>query len=1125
IKNEIIDGNTACAKASYKLCEMSFIYPITPSSPMAEAMDEMSTNGTKNIFGNKVDITEMQSEGGVAGALHGSALNGSITTTFTSSQGLLLMLPNMYKIAGEMLPTVINVASRSIASHALNIFCDHSDVMSARSTGFAMLCSSNPQEVYDFTVASFLTSIKTRIPFLNFFDGFRTSHQISNVKTFDDLELKSIFPYQQLAEYKSRAISPNTPKQFGTSEGTDIFFQGRERSNQNYAKLGDALEQTFADIKKLTGKEYHCFEYYGDKNAKFVIVVMASAFDTVKNYIDDNKKSIGAVKVNLYRPFISEQFLDSIPKSVSKIAVLDRTKEQGSIGEPLYLDICETVLQSQRNIKVFGGRFGLGGKEFNPAMVDAVFENLMRLNTKNHFTIGINDDISKTSLDYDKNFVIDSNTFNTLIYGLGSDGMVGASKSKKKIVGKNSKKYVQEYSLYDSKKSGGITRSYLSFGKKQINSPYLTAQNDIAVVSSFSFLNKYNVINNLKQNGTLLVNCPFETAEQLCQYISNDTKQKFALKNIKLYSINATKIASESNLKGKISMIMEMAYFIVSKTLNTEIAKLNIENSIKQNFAKKGEQVVNENLTAIENLDRQIKIINIDEYWKNPFTETKTEIADEHYNNYIAPVQNLLGDSLKVSAVNLFGENACGTSRFEKRNIANKIPYWISQKCLQCGKCSFVCPHAVIRAKLLTDTYRLNAPKTLQCKKSNIQTDNNFVLEISPDDCTGCGICESACPVKAIMLKEKQEVLETERANYKFTNALISNQTSLPTSPLSLQFVKPYFEFSGACAGCGETPYIKLLTQMFGNHLIIANATGCSSIYGASAPTCPYTFDQNGQGTAWATSLFEDNAEFGFGINKSEKTKRQNFKNFIETNINKADKSLIPSLKHYLENFDNFAECEKVYLAIKDKKYSDTLSQNIVRNADLITPKTVWIIGGDGWAYDIDFGGLDHILASGENINILVLDTEVYSNTGGQMSKSTPRNAIAKFCSGGKKASKKNLTLSALNYKNVYVAEVCLGADMMQLTKAFKEAQEYNGVSLVIAYCPCISHGIDMSKNLETEIDAVKSGYVQLFRYNPELLKVGQNPMQIDSDKPTNSFKAHILKERRFANFAEKNTD
>lgn len=1134
MKREIIDGNTACAKASYKLSEISFIYPITPSSPMAELCDEWACKGEKNIFGNVLDITEMQSEGGAIGALHGASLAGSIATTFTSSQGLLLMLPNMYKIAGEMLPCVINIASRSVASHSLNIFCDHSDIMSARQTGFAMLGASNPQEAYDFAVASFLTSLKTRVPFMHYFDGFRTSHQISVVNTLDDDELKSIYPYDKLKEFKARSISPNNPKQYGTSESQDIFFQGREKSNLAYNALPDVLEKTFADMHKLGMKEHHIMEYYGSKNAKYIIVSMASSCDVIKDYIDYARDDeIGLVKINLYRPFDAKCFANVLPKTAQKIAVLDRTKEQGSAGEPLYLDVVSAIMDFDKQVKVVGGRYGLGGKEFAPNMVKAVFENLKNASTKNHFVIGIEDDVTNLSLSFDKNFSTQSNATNYMFYGIGSDGTVSSAKNITRIIGEENK-FVQAYFMYDSKKSGGLTRSFISVSNQEINKPYLSNSNDIIVCSNTSYLLKYNIAKQIKKGGMLLINSKFKDAEQLEQHVLNDIKKSLAQKEIRLYSIDANQIARNNNLQGKISSIMQMAFLKLANILDYEKAKQKTIKLINKSLAKKGTEVIEQNINAISDIESHIVEIEVNKNWAKLDDDKVASTGVKYFDEYVHPILDLNGDELPVSKVNLYGENETGTSKFEKRDVSNFIPKWDYEKCVQCGKCIFVCPHSVLMAKLLDDEALNNSPATLKSKKSILDSNLNFHLEVSPADCLACGLCERVCPTSAIKLIDKNEIFSETKHNYDYTKNINSKIPNIPLSTTKTQFMKPYFEFSGACAGCGETPYIKLLTQLFGKELIIANATGCSSIYGGSAPTCPYTKDQNGFGTAWANSLFEDNAEFGLGIQKSHKNKRENFKNYIETNYHLLNDKLKTLFKKWLENYDNLEVCQETLLNLKqnENEYqnqtqnkNDTVSQYIYDNIDLITPKTVWLVGGDGWAYDIDFGGLDHVLASGENINILVLDTELYSNTGGQSSKATPRGAIAKFSAKGKSTSKKNLVLSALGYKDVYVAEICLGANMSQTITAFSEAQKYNGVSLIVAYSPCINHGIDMSKNIEHEMDAVKCGYWHLFRYNPNMLKDGKNPMMLDSPAPTNNFEDYLLKERRYANYLEKTND
>lgn len=1125
MKKLIIDGNEAVAKASYKLSENAFVYPITPSTAMAENFEKWSANGEQNIFGQKVEVTEMQSEAGVAGALHGSALSGSLTTTFTSSQGLLLMIPNMYKIAGEMLPTVINVASRSVASHALNIFCDHSDVMSVRETGFCMLASSNPQEAYDFAIASHLTSLKTKLPFLHFFDGFRTSHQISAVNVFDDEELKAICPHKDLKEFKQNALSPNNPYQYGTSENADIFFQGRESTNAFYKNLPQELEKTFQEIAKLGGDTHHIMEYYGSKNAKYVVVLMASAFDTIKNYIDFcDDDEIGAVKINLYRPFDKEFFVNLLPKSTQKIAVLDRTKEQGSAGEPLYLDICASLVEFDKNIKVIGGRYGLGGKEFAPKHAKAVFDNLKNENSKNHFTVGIFDDITNTSLSV-TDFQIDDNCFDALLCGLGSDGTVSASKNIAKIVGNNSDQNVQAYFMYDSKKSGGLTRSYISISKQKVQKPYVQTQNDIILINNLCFLNKYNFAKQLKQNGIFVINSPFESTQELDQFLSNDNKIALLQKNAKIYSIDANKIAKQFDLDGKISMIMQTAFFEISNVIDNQIAKQKTIESLEKLFEKNGKNVIKNNKNAINFVKKSIKLINIDQNWLNLANDKKLSNSNKFIDEYVSPILSLEGDNLPVSKVNLCGKNQVGTTSFEKRNLANVLPKWNPEKCIECGKCSFVCPHAVIRSKLIKKELLADAPKEILTKDCKFASDCLFSMQISPQDCTGCTLCSRACPTKAIEMVEKNQVFEQEMQSFEYLNKLENIVPSLPNSVIKTQFLKPYFEYCGACAGCGETPYIRLLTQLFGKDLIIANATGCSSIYGGSAPTCPYTKDKNGQGVAWANSLFEDNAEFGFGILKSKNQQREQYRQKISENISKFDENLQKVLQKWLNNFENYEICNQIYfdLLSKQKQFESINNKWVFEEIDNITKKSVWLVGGDGWAYDIDFGGIDHIMSTGENVKILILDTEVYSNTGGQASKSTPKNAVTSLSTNGKKTAKKRLAFDAIAHKNVYVAQVCLGADNQQTLNAFVEAQNFDGPSVIIAYAPCINHGIDMQNNIQNQQMAVESGYWSLFRYNPDNKKIGKNPMQIDSRISTKSID-YMLSQRRFANFADKNS-
>ena len=895
------------------------------------------------------------------------------------------------------------------------------------------------------------------------------------------------------------------------------------------------LEKTFEDMKNLGAKEHHIMEYYGSQKAKFVVCVMASAFDTVKAYIDFSKNpDIGAVKINLYRPFDAKFFLNLLPKSVQKIAVLDRTKEQGSLGEPLYLDICSAVLEGDKQVKVFGGRYGLGGKEFSPAMAKAVFDNLMTEKPKNHFSVGIEDDVTFCSLPFDKNFFVESDSRDFCIVGIGSDGSVTSAKNITKIVGEENL-FVESFFLYDSKKSGGLTRSYISVSHSEINKPYLSNRLEIVVVNNANYLTKYNIAKNLKHSGVLLVNSKFTETEQIDCYVLDSIKKTLAEKNAKLYSIDANKIAMQNNLQGKISSIMQLAFLKLANMLDYKTAKAKTEERIRKTLAKKGEEVINQNLKALEDIENQIFEIRVDEKWKEIEISKQNIDEDELLKDYIRPVLDFDGDNIPVSKVNLFGENQTGTSKFEKRDVANLVPKWDYEKCIQCGKCTFVCPHSVLRAKLLTEKQLENAPNSLKSKNSLLNQNLKFCLEVSPKDCLACGLCENVCPTKAIKLEKREDAFDDTLENYNFTKDTKSQIPDIPLSPLKTQFMKPYFEFSGACAGCGETPYIKLLTQLFGKQLVIANATGCSSIYGGSAPTCPYVKDEDGFGPAWANSLFEDNAEFGLGIAKAHKTKRENFRTKIQQNLQKLEENMQKTMQNWLNNYENFDICQKIYLELLEQKKeylqknltsdNEDMTNFVFENLDEITPKSVWLVGGDGWAYDIDFGGLDHVFETNENINILVLDTELYSNTGGQMSKSTPMGAVAKFCANGKKTKKKNLALSAMIHENVYVAEVCLGADMNQTLKAFEEAQRYDGVSIIIAYAPCINHGIDMSKNLELERDAVACGYWHLFRYNPDLLKQNKNPLLIDSKEPTKDFEKLLLSQRRFANYFEHTAD
>ena len=1127
---KILDGNSATAEMAYKLSEMSFIYPITPSSPMAEQIDIKSNKNEKNIFNNKVDIVEMESEGGVAGSVHGSLLSGELTTTFTCSQGLLLMIPNMYKIAGELLPTVFHISARALATHALSIFGDHSDVMAIRQTGFAMLCSSNPQEAYDFALASHIATLKSSIPFAHFFDGFRTSHEITNVETIDDDKIKSIYPYDDMKKFKARAIGNLNPVQHGTAQNPDVFFQNREACNKYYDRLPSIMEQTFEDIYKITGRKYASFEYVGNPNAEYVLVAMGSSCDAIETTINALKNDkIGLIKVRLFRPFDIKRFVNCLPKNVKTITVLDRTKECGSIGEPLYEDVCSCLKEQNINATILGGRYGLGGKDFSPKMIKAIVENMTTNENKNHFTVGINDDVTNHSLKEDEHFEIKDDSYSCKFFGLGSDGTVSANKNTIKIIGENTNLYSQGYFVYDSKKSGSVTTSHLRFSASPIKKPYLISRANFIGIHNQSFIKKFDCFKDIKENGTILLNTD-ETVEQVMTNLPDKFKNIIANRNAKLYIIDANKIAHEHNLKGKINVIMQTAFFYLSNIMDFELCKEKMKSAVRKSYIAYGEEVVNNNIEAM--LDTQEKIVKIDypSVWKNAKDLSKQEFVCESYNNYIKPILELEGDNLPVSAFSADGLQETGTSKLEKREVASSIPEWIPEKCIQCGQCSMVCPHASIRPFLIDENNMKNAPKDLTVKPAIGVKGKQYRIQVYPQDCTGCENCVKTCPTKALAMKSIHENFEKEKQNLSFLEKLPKEDNPFPISSIKgSQFQKPYFEFSGACAGCGETPYIKLLTQLFGDRMLIANATGCSSIYGGSNPTCPYAKDEKGHGPSWCNSLFEDNAEFGLGIRIAYNKKVSDIKDYLKENLNEISSEKIKTLtEDWLnDNYDNKSIkvlVDELKNELENKKQLNKVETFIKDNLDALLPKSVWIIGGDGWAYDIGYGGLDHVLASGENIKVLVLDSEVYSNTGGQSSKSTPLSAIARFKEAGKNTNKKNLGMLAMTYGNVYVAQVAMGADKNQVIKAFTEAENYNGPAIIIAYATCINHGIK-NDSMQQMKNAVLSGYWNLYRYNPDNIKTNKNPFTLDSKEPTMDYVTHLMTEKRFINLQKNNPE
>ena len=1131
--NITIDGNTAASSMAYMLSDMALIYPITPSSPMAENIDEWSAKGKKNIFGNTVEVTEMQSEAGAAGALHGALTAGSKATTFTSSQGLLLMIPNMYKIAGELLPCVIHVAARTIATHALSIFGDHSDVMGVRQTGFAMAASSSVQEAQDMSLASHLTTNITRVPFVHFFDGFRTSHEVNTISAISDETVKTLANSYGNIWDRPCEFTPSNPIQKGTNQGEDIFFQNREAINRFIDAVPDAFERVLKDIEKATGRKYSCFEYYGAKDATSVMVVMGSGADTTIQAVKklaENGHKVGVIKVRLYRPFSIERFIKLIPETTQVITVLDRTKECGATHEPLAQDVISALADAGRTgIRVLGGRYGLSCKEYTHAHVIAVYENSLMARPKNHFTVGIVDDITKTSLPENKlklDFT-DKDMVECRFYGLGSDGTVSANKNSIKIISEYAGYYGQAYFVYDSKKSGGLTTSHLRMSKKPINMPYLTINPDFVACHNKSYVTKYDMLSNIKNGGTFLLNAPWTDAE-MEKELPASMKQFIAKKKLKFFVIDAEKVADEVGLNRRINVVMQTAFFGLSGVLPVEKAIEYIKTAAAKTYAKKGEAVVQMNMNAIDKSLANLRQVKYPESWAKATSEAKANIIDDpYYKDYIKPIEMKLGDSLPVSAFDVTGASHTATSAYEKRNVATMLPKWIAENCIQCNQCSLVCPHAVIRPYLVPTDSEL--AKEVGAKPALGISGYSFKIQISPKDCTGCENCVHVCPAinKALEMVKAEDILTQEDELYNKLKDVENPKTIFKKETVKgSQFEKPLFEFPGACAGCGETPYIKLLTQLYGEEMIVANATGCSSIYSGTAPTCPYTKTKDGFGPAWSNSLFEDNAEFGLGMRKSVKSNRAHLTSVIENAVqnNVYDANFTNKLKTWLsqESKDKALALEikqDIMNLYKTDKSNETTKAIYGLVASLFET-SVWIIGGDGWAYDIGYGGLDHVLASGEDVNILVLDTEVYSNTGGQASKATPMGSVAKFAAAGKQTQKKNLGAIAMQYPNVYVAQVAMGANQQATINAFKEAKENKGPSIIICYCPCINHGSNMSKTQEQEKLAVETGYWPIYRYNPTTGKI-----VIDSKAPSKEYEEFTSTQARYFTLAKTNAE
>ena len=1133
-----MDGNTAAAYVAYAFTDVAAIYPITPSSNMAELVDEWAASGKKNIFGQTVTVTEMQSEAGAAGAVHGSLSAGALTTTFTASQGLLLMIPNMYKIAGELLPGVFHVSARALASHALSIFGDHQDVMAARQTGFALLCSSSVQEVMDLAGVAHLSAIKGRVPFLHFFDGFRTSHEIQKIEVIDYEDFKKLVDYEALNEFRNRSLNPERPYTKGTAQNPDIYFQMVEAANPYYENIVNVVEEYMNEINKITGRNYKLFNYYGHPEAERIIVAMGSVTEAIEETVDylvEQGEKVGVIKVRLYRPFSAKHFFDVLPKTVKKIAVLDRTKEKGSVGEPLYLDVKNIFYDKEERPVIVGGRYGLGSKDINPSQIKAVFDNLKEEKPKDRFTVGIVDDVTHTSLEVkEKINTTPEGTISCKFWGFGSDGTVGANKSAIKIIGDNTDMYAQGYFSYDSKKSGGVTVSHLRFGHKPIKSTYLIDEADFISCSKQSYVHQYNVLDGLKDGGTFLLNCTW-TADELDKNLPASVKRYIAEHNINFYIINATKIAQEIGLGGRINMIMQAAFFKLSNVIPIEDAVKYLKDSIQKAYGRKGDEIVQMNYQAVDRgIDALVKV-DVPESWKNAEDEKVEEKeVPEFIKNVVIPMNRQEGDKLPVSTFvgREDGSWPNGTSAYEKRGIAVLVPEWQIDNCIQCNQCAFVCPHAAIRPFLLNEEEKKNAPESFATKKAIGKglEGLEYRIQVSPLDCTGCGVCANTCPAKekALIMKPFEEQYEVQAENWDYAIEKVEPKEDLiaDTTVKGSQFKQPLLEFSGACAGCGETPYARLVTQLFGDRMIIANATGCSSIWGASAPATPYCVNKEGKGPAWANSLFEDNAEYGYGMAVAVKKIRSKIEDlmreFIELNI---DDELNGLFNQWLEGKDD-AKASKAAAGLiipkldKDvaNERGNAILKQIKEYKDYLIKKSIWIFGGDGWAYDIGFGGLDHVLASGEDVNVLVFDTEVYSNTGGQSSKATPRAAVAKFAASGKKVRKKDLGMIAASYGYVYVAQVAMGANMNQLMKALIEAESYDGPSLIIAYAPCINHGIKggMANSIEQEKRAVETGYWHLYRFDPRRKEEGKNPFILDSKEPTRPFEEFLESEVRY---------
>ena len=1151
----MMDGNEAVAYTAYRLNEVIAIYPITPSSPMGEHADAWSAKGISNIWGTVPMVMEMQAEGGAAGAVHGALTTGSLTTTFTASQGLLLMIPNMYKIAGELTAAVFHVSARSLAAQALSIFGDHSDITAARATGFAMLASRSPQEAHDMALISTAASLESRVPFVHFFDGFRTSHEVGGIELIDEDVMREMIDDDWVMAHRERGLTPDAPSIRGTAQNPDIYFQARETVNPFYEKCADITQKAMDKFGKLTGRQYNLFDYAGAPDAERVIIVMASGAETAEetaNYLVDKGEKVGVLSVRLYRPFAPEYMFKALPKTVKSIAVLDRTKEPGSDGEPLYKDVASAVLEATKKGTspfnsqpvVVGGRFGLSSKEFTPAMVKGIFDELKKDQPKNSFTIGIDDDLSHTSLTYDASFSIETDdTIRCVFFGLGSDGTVGANKNSTKIIGEETDNYAQGYFVYDSKKSGAMTTSHLRFGPKPIHKPFLIGNNDANFVAchQFPFLEQYDMLKYAKPGGVFLLNSIYGK-DEVWAHLPVEVQSAIIDKKLKFYIIDAYEVAGKTGMGTRINTIMQTCFFAISNVLPKDEAIAEIKKYIKKTYSKRGEAVINQNFAAVDSSLENLFEVKVPESVTSKATRRPAVPAGapDFVKEVLGAMISKDGDDLPVSKLPIDGTYPSGTTQWEKRNIAMEIPVWNPDVCIQCGKCAFVCPHAVIRTKVYDAALLKDAPETFKSVDAKFKEfpGTKFTVQVSPEDCTGCGLCVENCPAKdkadpsrkAINMAPQPPLRESESKNWEFFfNLPDPDRTTFEANTVkNSQLLRPLFEFSGACAGCGETPYVRLLTQLFGDRSVIANATGCSSIYGGNLPTTPYTFNNDGRGPAWSNSLFEDNAEFGLGMRLTMDKQHEFAQELLKKVAGDVGEKLVDEILKADQTTETGIKAQRERIEVLKQKLSgkkDLTSRQMLSLADKLVRKSVWIVGGDGWAYDIGYGGLDHVLASGRNVNILVLDTGVYSNTGGQSSKATPRGAVAKFAADGKGLPRKDLGMIAMTYGYIYTAQVAMGASDMQTLRAFREADAYDGPSLIIAYSHCINHGIVMKQGLTQQNLAVKSGVWPLYRYNPDLLKEGKNPLQLDYKEPSIPVKDFAYNETRYRMLTQTNEE